>query len=147
MWPGQQVGGVNWGGGIGQVGYWSGTPESFVSLQPPNAAFVSIFGTCGTAQVGRAGLPVTGHSAVIWFGTAESMVNLAAYLPAGEYFQSSAHAVSFYNGQYYVAGYATNTVTRDNEAFLWIGVPAPGAGLTFMAGAGVLAFRRRRRQA
>src|SRR5207247_6441026 len=100
----------------GEVGYWSGTPESFVSLQPPNASFVSIYATCGTAQAGRAGLVGTGHSAVVWFGTAQSMVNLAAFLPPGEYVQSEARGVSFYNGQYYVTGTAYRTIDHVAEA-------------------------------
>jgi hypothetical protein len=70
------------------------------------------------------------------------MVNLAALLPPGEYFQSGAQAVSFYNGQYYVAGWATRTSDGVNEAWLWVGVPGPSSPAVIAAG--MLAARRRR---
>ena len=100
-----------------------------------------MFATCGSAQVGKAfvGLPQGG--AGIWFGTPDSFVSLAAYLPAG-YVESTATSVAFDGQTYYVGGYATNVATNMHEAFLWVGVPEPAAGLVVLAG--MLGMRRRR---
>jgi hypothetical protein len=136
MWPGQQVGAVGWPGGATQVGYWSGTPDSFVSLQPANMSNVQMFATCGSAQAG-----IAANHAAVWFGSASSIVNLATFLPAGQYFQSGAQGVGFSNGQYYVSGWATRSSDHVTEAWVWVGVPGPGSA---WVGAGVLALGRRR---
>jgi hypothetical protein len=141
MAPGQQVGGVMFPSSSSHAALWTGTATSFVDLHPSNASYSLAYATCGSAQVGYAGLAVP--SAVIWFGSASSMVNLHALLPAGEFFQSHARAVSFVDGQYYVVGTATR-IGGSDQAWLWVGVPAP-SGLGLLAAAGVVAARRRRR--
>ncbi len=119
MWPGQQVGGAGWAGGGNYAGYWTGTPGSFVSLTPLGVVGVGAWATCGSAQAGVANLGT--WSAVVWFGTAESMVNLHAFLPPGQYVQSEARAVALHNGRYHVAGFAYNYLSGDDEAWLWVG--------------------------
>lgn len=142
MWPGQQVGNAGFPGIGGLAGYWSGTPESFVSLQPPNVTQAVILGTCGSAQAGYA-YHMGAWSAAAWFGTAESFVNLHLFLPPGQYYQSTAGAVSFHDGLYSVVGSATS-ITGSGEAWLWVGVPAPGSAAVLLT-AGALAARRRSR--
>jgi hypothetical protein len=143
MAPGQQVGTAGFPGTTAHAGMWSGTPGSWVDLHPANASYSWGYGTCGTAQVGAAVIPGAA-SAVIWFGSAQSMVSLHQFLPAGEYFQSVAMGVSFFNGQFYVSGQATRTSDHVNEAWLWVGVPSPGGATVLLTFGGMLAARRRR---
>lgn len=144
MVPGQQVGGYYMPGfAFGHAALWTGTPESMIDLNPPGALGSGANATCGSAQVGDANLPITHWSAVIWFGSATDYINLHALLPAGQYVQSIARAVSIHDGHYYVSGYALGP--NGNEAWLWIGpVPTPGPGAVLLA-AGLLAARRARR--
>jgi len=84
-----------------------------------------------------------GHAA-LWRGTAESFVDLNAFLPPG-YSGSGANAVWEHDGHLYVAGAAALIGSDTSEAFLWIGpVPGPGSWPLLVA-AGVWANRRRRR--
>jgi hypothetical protein len=142
MAQGQQVGYAFALGQNDHAALWSGTAASYLDLNPPGAGLSFLYGTCGSAQVGYANL--AGHNgAGVWFGTAESFVSLAAFLPAG-YFQSVATCVAEANGVFYVGGYATNSVTHNDEAFMWVGVPGPGASM--WVAAGLLAMRRRIRR-
>ncbi len=142
MSPGQQVGAATLVGIGGHAGYWTGTPESFVDLHPAGAGMSSASGTVGSAQVGFATFAV--GSAVIWFGSAESVVNLHDFLPAGQYDQSVASAVSLHNGLYYVAGTAWSAVGHNPEAWLWVGVPTPGSAFALVVSGAFAAARRRR---
>jgi hypothetical protein len=145
MYGDQQAGFFQPFQGSTHAAIWHGTPESLVDLNPADPhAFSWLYGTCGSAQVGYAGGPITGFtvSASIWFETAQSWTNLGSFLPFG-YGESIARAVSFHDGQYYVTGYAYNLFTGRNEAFVWIGVPSPGAAALLLL-AGTFACRRKR---
>lgn len=123
---------------------WAGTASSWADLNPPGAGLSILLATCGVAQAGYANLSGT-NSAGVWFGTPGSFVNLAASLPPGLYYESNATSVAVSGSTAYVGGYATSVNTSQREAFLWIGpVPAP-PGLALLAGAGLLAARRRAR--
>ncbi|MBL8765295.1 MAG: hypothetical protein JNM07_13605 [Phycisphaerae bacterium] len=140
MASGQQVGSVSV---IGEhAAMWSGSAASWIDMNPPGAGVSMLNATCGSAQVGWAN---TGNpSAGIWFGTPDSFVSLHQFLPPGEYYQSIATGVSHVNGVYYVSGYAlSNLIGHSDEAFVWIGVPAPGPG-ALAALAALRAGRRRR---
>lgn len=142
MAPGQQVG---YAGRIGQnhhAALWTGSAESHIDLNPPIAGFSVLLATCGSAQVGYASTNLHGVTAGDWFGTPESFVPLAPFLPPG-YGQSIAPSVAFDGSQYLVGGYARNLATNRDEAFLWIGVPGPGSAAVLI-GAGAWAVRRRR---
>jgi hypothetical protein len=144
MVPGQQVGYAFPQTGSEHAALWRGTPESFVDLNPAGAGLSELRATCGSAQAGYANLVGLGVTAGFWFGTPESFVPLAPYLPPG-YFQSTATSVALVNGEYYVGGYARSIATHQDEAFLWIGVPAPGAAANLFASFALAAARRRRR--
>lgn len=142
MSPGQQVGAVVYPTTALHATLWTGTPESAIDLHPIGIQSMSrAYGTCGSAQVGQV-MYFTGN-AVIWFGSAQSVVNLHDFLPSGQYFQSEARAVSFYNGQYYVAGTAWTTVGHVPEAWLWVGVPAPASALALVGLVLIVARRHR----
>ena len=142
MAEGHQVG---YAGRIGQPDHaamWHGTAKSYTDLNPSIAGLSTLYGTCGTAQVGYANTNLYGITAGIWFGTAESFTALSPFLPSG-YGQSIATSVATDGARFYVGGYARNLMTNRDEAFLWIGVPAPGSA--WMLGAlGILAAKRKR---
>ncbi len=142
MAPGQQAGWVRRFDQNSHAALWSGTAASFLDLNPPSAAASFLYGTCGNAQVGNANLPGLGNTAGVWFGTADSFVPLAPFLPPG-YFQSTATCIAESNGTFYVGGYATSIATGQDEAFMWVGVPGPGP-MTILLLAAPLATRRRR---
>jgi hypothetical protein len=139
--PGQQVGWAEHTGQAEHAAMWTGSAASYVDLNPPGAGLSFLYGTCGSAQVGYANL-AGNNGAGIWFGTPDSFISLAAFLPAG-YYQSVATCVAEANGTYYVGGYATSSATHNDEAFMWVGVPSP-ATLAPLAGALLLPTRRRR---
>ena len=85
--------------------------------------------------LGKANIPGLGNTAGIWFGTADSFVPLAPFLPS-VYYQSVATCVAEANGVFYVGGYATTTASPSHdEAFLWVGVPAPASMAAFLLAA------------
>jgi hypothetical protein len=137
MAAGQQVG---WAGRPGQnphAAMWQGTAQSWLDMNPPGYGTSEILATCGSAQVGDAGFQIAG----IWFGTPDSFISLAQFLPPG-YSLSTATSIAELNGVFYVGGFAVNDATQHGEAFLWIGIPAPSAALPLLLGA-ILAPRRR----
>jgi hypothetical protein len=137
MAAGQQVG---WAGRPGQnphAAMWHGTAQSWLDMNPPGYGTSEILATCGSAQVGDAGFQAAG----IWFGTPDSFISLAQFLPPG-YSLSTATSIAELNGVFYVGGFAVNDATQHGEAFLWIGIPAPPAALPLLLGA-ILARRRR----
>lgn len=142
MVPGQQAGWAEdaaWGSRHAAV--WSGTASSLIDFNPPGSAGSQINATTGAIQVGYWGLGGQLPRAGIWFGGPSSFLDLAQFLPAG-YSQSNATAVAEVNGQVYVTGWATR-IGGNDEAFVWVGVPAP-ATLAAMLGGLVLSLRRRR---
>ena len=82
----------------------------------------------------------------MWLGSPDNIVNLHAFLP-GSYRVSEATSAWEGDGVVYVGGWANSAITSQDEAFLWIGVPAPAAATPFLLGAGLLAVRRRRGRA
>ena len=123
---------------------WTGTTESWVNLHPfPGFGDSVLNATVGFAQVGRAHVPGGGvfPHAGLWFGTAASFVDLNQYLPPG-FGSAAATSVDWYNGQLWIGGWAVDAQNQ-SHAFVWIGIPAPGA-LPLLALAGLAAARRRR---
>ncbi|MBX3376421.1 MAG: hypothetical protein KF678_05395 [Phycisphaeraceae bacterium] len=146
MFGDQQVGAVQAStpGSPPRAGMWFGTPESFRSLHPFSDGLSVANATCGSAQVGwmnSVGLGSAGVRAVIWFGTAESVMDLSQFLPPG-YGQSIATCVEESNGVFTVGGYVRYGF--NDQAFVWVGVPGPGT-LVPLAGAGLLLAHPRRR--
>jgi hypothetical protein len=131
-------------GSSSRAAMWFGTPESFRTMHPFPTGLSAINATCGSAQVGYMNSvsfgPGAGIRAAIWFGTAESVFDLSQFLPAG-YGQSIATCVEERDGIFTVGGYVQYGFT--DQAFVWVGVPAPGTALVVIA-PGILAFRRRR---
>ena len=145
MAAGQQVGWARpFGAGGPYAIVWNGTAASAVNFNPPGAGTSTLWATCGSAQAGSAPFAGFGGDAGIWFGTPGSFVDLAAFLPAGMFYNSAATCIAEQNGVYYVGGYASPAAGGGNHAFLWIGVPSPGAGMILALGCAVFAHRHRR---
>ena len=124
---------------------WTGSAESWLDLNPAGATSSQAWGVSGGRQVGYASFGGL-YRASLWSGTAASWVDLHAVLPAGVYSSSDARSIDVSFGETWVAGYAHNPSTGQDEAMLWhYVVPEPsslialGALLTPL-----LAFRRRR---
>jgi hypothetical protein len=141
--PGQQVGSASAFGGSDHAALWRGTPESFVDLNPPGAGYSGLTATCGTTQAGVADVAGIGGTAGVWFGTPESFIALEPFLPSG-YAGSVATSIAEIDGRLFVGGHAVNLATQEYEAFLWIGVPAPGTGMAILGMICIAAARRRR---
>jgi hypothetical protein len=134
MASGQQVGFATFGvPGVDHAVMWSGSAASWTDLNPPNSSS-ELTATCGTAQVGV----LNGFDAAVWFGTAGSVVDLHSLLPQ-TYAYSVADSVYETNGTYYVGGWAHRNGGPSQEAFLWVGVPAP-SGLAALSMAGVIGY-------
>jgi hypothetical protein len=144
MFGDQQVGGAQ-AGPFGRAAMWLGTPESFRTMHPFSTGESLLNATCGSAQVGWMNSSSFGGGvrAAIWFGTAGSVHDLSQYLRPG-HSQSVATCIEERNGIYTIGGYAMYDGV--DQAFVWIGVPAPGTAVV-MAGAGLVAIRRRRSHA
>ena len=138
----QQVGWVESSTMAMHASLCTGTAASWVDLHPHSDGMSVFYGTCGTAQVGYVSSSITGiPHAGIWFGTAQSFIDLGSLLPPG-YGESVAYAVDEQNGVFTVGGYADHN--GHFEAFIWVGVPSPSTAATLVF-AGVLAVRRGRR--
>jgi hypothetical protein len=138
MVPGQQVGFAIFGSpSVDHAVMWSGTAASWIDLNPANGSSI-LYATCGSAQVGT----LNGLDAAIWFGTPQSVVNLHSLLPSSYYF-SIATSVYESNGLFYVGGWAARSGGPSEEAFLWVGVPAP-SGAPALVFASIVARGRRR---
>jgi hypothetical protein len=144
MAPGQQVGVARTVEGEYDATIWFGDAASAIDVHPfPGFGGSRLLATTGSVQVGWSNVPgLSFPVAGMWFGTAASFVNLQDYLPPG-YGSSVATSVTDYNGRIIVGGYADGF--NGPEAFIWVGVPAPGP-LTALALAGFLAPRRRQRR-
>jgi hypothetical protein len=148
MFGDQQVGsGQAANGAPERAAMWFGTPESHRTMHPFPTGLSQIAATCGSAQVGYVNSANFGAGqgvrAAIWFGTAESVLDLSQFLPAG-HGTSIATCIEERNGVYTIGGYVRYGF--EDQAFVWVGVPAPGTAVV-MAGAGLIAIRRRRSHA
>ncbi|MCE5199975.1 MAG: carboxypeptidase regulatory-like domain-containing protein [Armatimonadota bacterium] len=105
--------------GVSHACLWTGTGNSWSDLNPSAASASAIAYMYGDYQVGSA--TVNGSDcAALWKGTAGSFVNLSSYLQAGVYGNSYARSVYISGSDVYVAGYAVNITTGQNEALLWV---------------------------
>ncbi|MCW5946064.1 MAG: PEP-CTERM sorting domain-containing protein [Fimbriimonadales bacterium] len=77
----QQVGAVGMGGPF-HAALWTGTPESFVDLNPPGSNASWAYSVAKGQQVGYAGVNNISHAA-LWFGTPQSYVDLHPYPTGG----------------------------------------------------------------
>jgi hypothetical protein len=120
---------------------WRGTSSSVIDLNPAGAADSQAYGACDTGAVGYVNFGGHGEVPAAWLGP--DLTYQALPLPAG-YINGYATSVEFFNGQYYIGGYLNHGILTNNEAFLWVGVPAPPSAVALLTMAGVLAARRRR---
>lgn len=135
-----------------QVGYidsayaclWNGTPDSVVELAPAGIFFSKAIGTNGSEQVGSGYGPSTGNSthALLWSGSAASMVDLENLLPAdGTWQYSYAYSIDS-NGVISGSTFGTYDGVTGTFAVEWMPVPEPVSIGVFLE-AGFLLLRRR----
>jgi hypothetical protein len=145
MFGNQQVGSaaLNAPGSSFRAAMWSGSAESFLSMHPFSDGYSIMNATCGSAQVGYLSSVSfgAGMRAAIWFGTPESVMDLAQFLPPG-HIQSAAFCIEERNGVFTVGGFAR--YGEIDQAFVWVGVPAPNSAIILtLSGSFVLPRRRR----
>lgn len=145
-----------------QACIWSGTAESWVTLRPASSQGSCAVGISGGKQVGWARFDNQKHAGM-WRGTAQSWVDLHAVLPAGVYSYSEASAVFDVSSlptlpgmpdlpdEAWIAGYARNIATGQDEGILWHyvadPVPEPSSFIALAGGlVSLLGLRRRRGQ-
>jgi hypothetical protein len=116
---------------------WFGNRNSFIWLHPAGYASSQAVAISGLNQVGHAEIqfrvnnrPAFNSRAVIWSGTAASMVELP--LPAGFIFNYFATGVS--NGR--VVGYGMDTMTSQSHALYWATATTPVVDLNQFLPAG-----------
>jgi hypothetical protein len=135
--PGREAG---WADGANRhAGVWSASAASFTDINPSGFGLSEALGVCDTAVVGYVTTGGLQWTPGIWIGNHFEFQTLP--IPTG-YTSAFATSVEFFNGQYYVGGYAEGG-SSSGDAFLWVGVPAPSS-LAVLAGAGLIAARRRR---
>jgi len=115
-----------------------------VHLHPDGVSESIAFAGAGGQQVGQVRLIDTGSlHASLWTGTADSWVDLHAFLPA-EFLTSTARSIWSDGSFIYIAGNGYSTLTNREEALLWsVPVPAPSA-MALLSLGGLCAARRRR---
>jgi hypothetical protein len=113
---------------------WNDLGTSFTDVNPAGAGYSELLATSGEWQVGD----VAGAFAYVWHGTAESAVNLQAFLPPN-YVASQANGVDA-DGN--IIGQAYDGASGQTYAVLWL-VPEPSCSLVFATYALAL-FRRQR---
>ena len=119
------------------------TPDSYVDLNPAGLIFVEAFGTDGSKQVGYGHGSVTNNidHALLWSGSAGSMVDLGALLPSF-YDESEAFTIDAAGNVY---GIGLNTQTGNMDVVEWTATPEPSTLTLFGFAAGGLLLRRRRK--
>jgi len=113
---------------------WNGTADDYVDMTPTNLIGYAAFDVQGASsgfQVGGAGA-TGGDHALLWHGSADNVLDLHQFLPAG-YFNSIAYGVDDRGN---VVGEA------DGKAVVWL-VPEPG-GIAIVLGLFALSSRRSR---
>ena len=107
---------------------WSGTADSWLDLHPASAVSSEAHCMSGDWQIGYVSIEVAPGErrdhASIWRSTAESWVDLHLLLPSN-YFSSVASSVAINGSRVEVVGWARNSVSNNDEAFLWIGNLCP----------------------
>jgi hypothetical protein len=154
VYGGQQVGTVTYnvlGLEVDHAGYWNGTAESWVDLNPDTSTIYSASWANATFdgyQVGQSTaqfcdpLACGNASAAFWHGTRESWVDLESFLPAN-YIGSNAFGVWTDGHTIQVAGAAYNSTLGRSEAILWINtVPEPSSFAALAVGVVLLVLRR-----
>jgi len=83
--------------------------------------------------------------ASLWSGTADSWVDLHAFLPSS-FSSSFANAISRDGNTWSIVGYGFNEETQRTEALMWAAaVPEPGTLTALLVSGLAMALRRRRR--
>jgi hypothetical protein len=152
---GQQVGSVTFsvvGSFVDHAGYWTGTAESWVDLNPdPTFLFTQSRANAvfGGYQVGQADVPMLGEGgehAAFWNGTPQSWVDLETFLP-DHYLGSNAFDVWSDGRTIYVAGVAFNNALNRSEAILWTNtVPEPASAAVLGTALALWLLNARRRR-
>ncbi|QOJ00342.1 MAG: hypothetical protein HRU70_07500 [Phycisphaeraceae bacterium] len=145
---GAQVGSIQVAGQTARPVVWRGTMQSLVDLTPtaPGVRNAEVFATTGLVHAGHAVFQTTGLNAVLWLADdPNSLVNLHRFLGAG-WTSSTVAAITRVDDTLYVAGRATRANHPREMAVSWVirNVPAPGTLAPLLAGAALLAQRRRR---
>lgn len=113
----QQVGTVE----SAHAALWSGTASAFVNLNPPGSIASQAIGVKDGRQVGHFYVPFGQYSvsrACLWAGTANSCVDLHAFLPS-QFISSTADAISDDGEWLYVVGSASSDLFGATQAVSW----------------------------
>ncbi len=122
-----QVGTVGFPGtGLIVASLWSGTPESWVNLNPASSSESFAWAASGVYQAGEVRLGSSARAA-LWAGSADSWVDLHQFLPS-EYLWSGANGLWTDDQNAVVVGIAFNRNTGRQEGVQWIG-PLPSVAL------------------
>jgi MYXO-CTERM domain-containing protein len=124
---------------------WHDTPESFVDLSPPGSRRSEALATNGTQQVGLAVFAGSDERhAVLWSGTADSVIDLHQFLPNPERFVLSTAEDIDDAGNVYGWALEEGSPGGRFHAIVWQVVPEPSAaGVLALAAAGLLRRRPR----
>jgi hypothetical protein len=139
--PGRQAGFVVTLGSREHAAMWSGSAQSFVDLNPNPTLQTDATGVCSTAVVGTFTSTGPQWQPAIW--AAPDFAFQPLPIPLG-FTSAFATCVEFYNGRYYVGGYALSGLGGYETAVLWTNVPSPSVTSTAVLLCGLLAGRRRR---